>query len=192
MGAIRVELRDGGYAEIEVEAIVSMTKRTDLGAGDPPTQVNLDEGSLVTVDSIRTIVARAGDDAGLRELAGADAEWPVAVALGKVTHLTKRDEERSLDDDPTQVHMANGDTLLSADSIRTIQAIMGLHGLPMEEIDVIGTERPAAAVPGHVLSAFETDVDDGRNSVLVMAGGKSLVVRDIPATLTGSPQGPKA
>lgn len=193
MTTIKVELHGSGgdRADIEVGSIVSMTKRHDIDSRDPPTQVNLDEGSVISSDSMLTIIARAGDAGNLAQLLGVRGEWPITLCLDKVAYVIKRDEDQTEDEDPSEVHMSDGQALLTADSIRTIQAIMSLRGIRLEPMDVVGTMRPAAVVPGHIQSRFETTVDGETKNVLLMPGGKLVTVNDdLDRFAAHEPKGP--
>lgn len=186
MEAVDVEVFGGGgrHVAVRVADIVCISKRTDLDEREPPTEIRMDYGSLIVTDGMRTIAARAGYEARFREVAGIGGGWPTTVAIGRITHLTKRDETRDDDEDVTLVHLDDGGCVPTSDSIRTLSAVLGLAGIPTVDVDVIGTDRPACVVPDHVMSGIERESEgDEREFVLVMAGGKALVVRDAAESL---------
>lgn len=180
---IRIMLHDQEerHVVVPVDAIVRLGKRPDLDADDPPTMVVLEHESFLSGDSMRTIEARAGG--GFRTLSGVGDDWPSVVALSKIVLLRKLREEMD-GDDPTVVHLTNGETVLTTDSIRTLDASLKL-GLGVEAlaIDIPGTNRPASLVPGF-LRIIGENVDDAGPHVAVLEGDWTIEFAGASARLT--------
>jgi hypothetical protein len=101
-----------------------------------------------------------------------------------VALLTKASEDPD-DEDPTLVHLANGEVLSVAESIRAMAGRLNAGaGIETVSLDLAGSERPAAVVPDHVESVTPASGTGGAGAVVVVAGAGSVETMDDPDRLS--------
>lgn len=169
--------------EIDPGDIVRLAKVEADHRGDDPTLVVLGSGRrILTSDSIRTIGARVGDAAPLTEYDDPGGDRPASLGLLWISALTKPNEDHA-GDDPTLVHLANGEAVLAGESIRTLSARLSIDaGRRAVDVDMEGTERPAAIVAEHVEGVLIMS-SSGARSLVQVAGGHAIACRDDPSRL---------
>ena len=178
---------DDLVVEIDPGTIVRLGKIHEDSDGVDPSLVVTTEGTFTVGDSIRTIMARIGAALDLCEYDDPSTGRPAAFALGRIAAMTKPVEERG-EGDPTLVHLSTGETLLVGESIRTLSARLKLRaGIEVVDVDMHGTDRPAAVVPAHVASVLRLSGPAGDEDVprclVVLAGGETLACCDQPDRL---------
>ncbi len=169
---------DGPSHEVDPSDIVRLGKVAPGHDGPDPTLVILGSGPrFLVTESIRTISARVGNTAPLSEYDDTTSDRPAALGLLWVAAMTKSNEDDE-GDDPTLVHLANGEEILVGESIRTLSARLSLTaGTTAVDVDAVGTERPAAVIPAHVEGVLATSGGEGR-CLVRLAGGHALVCND--------------
>jgi len=169
--------------EIDPEAVVRLWKPIERDANT--TAILLDSDDLLFVEeSMKTMWARFGGDAVTQFFDDPTSSFEGVVALRKVAALTKAYEDSS-GDDPTVIHLTNGETVLAAESIKTLSARLRNAGIGTVDLDIAGTARPACVVAGHVFHVDEPMVrvhEDARSNVFV-SGGFTFMCADTPKGL---------
>jgi hypothetical protein len=174
--------------EIDPATIVRIGKVKEVPDGADPSFVITASGGVTVSESIRTIGARCGDAVVLCDYDDPSIARPAVFNLGLVAAMTKRPES-SGEGDPTLVHLTTGEVVLVHDSIRTLSARLNLKaGLATVEVDVHGSDRPAAVVAAHVADTRRLVRSDGADPrcLVLLAGGASLLCHDDPDRLERS------
>jgi hypothetical protein len=173
----------GGSIEIDPESVVRMWKPIEGDAHTTAIMLRFREIVFVE-ESMKTMWARFGGDAVTQFFDDPRSSFESVVAIRKIAALTKLSEDSS-GDDPTIIHLTNGETVPATESIRTLSARLRNAGIGTVDIDIVGTTRPACVVADHVLWAHDPLIrphPDVQSTVYVL-GGSSFKCADAPERL---------
>lgn len=176
MGSVTI-LATGIALDIDPENLIRMWKPVEADDADP-TAIKLQDGVILVEESIRTILARFGNESRFSYYDDPRTKRPAVIALKEVAALTKASEDRNAEDDLTVIHLADGERLIARESIRTLSARLSIADIRNFDLDIVGTIRPACVVPEHVVSVEPTGRDDLPDDVVVtLRSGRTFLCR---------------
>jgi len=163
----RAKLIGGGIVEISPEEVVRIYRKHPE---HPVTLVVTDTQTHLVDEEARVMWARLGGGDVLTDYDDPTSRTTCYLAMRKIVALTKKHEDSSREEDPTLVHLSNGDTVQALESIRTLSArLRGWAERGTVDLDIPGTKRPACLVADHVLEVAGDTV-----SLVLLAGGHVL------------------